>query len=142
MLRRQLFTAGAGAAAAFCLGAVAGTGAALAQQFSSDADVWAVRGRVVGLIYQLEGLPAEYAGNRRKAIDALKTAGANLNAALAIRGANQTMSGLVIKSSIAELGELIPRLQTDRGEFGGNREKAIAGLQSALDFLNAASSPA
>lgn len=140
MLRRQLFTAGAGVLAALGLGAAAGTGAAFAQQFASDADVWDVRGHVVSLVYQLEGLQPDYAGNRPKAITALKAAGASLNAALAIRGgANQSMSDVVIKTCAAEVSALIPRLQADRNNYGANKDQAIAALQSALGFLTAAS---
>ncbi len=142
MLRSQLLTAGAGIATALVLGAAAGTTAALAQQYVSDADVWLVRGRVVGLAYQLQGLEADYGGNRAAAISSLETAEASLNLALAIRGTNQQLSDAVIRAGITELADLISRLAGDRADYGGNREIALHALQAAQASLQAAAGTA
>ncbi len=139
MLRKDLFLAGAGITSALALGAIAGTGAALATtQDSSDADLIEVRGRVAGILIQLQGLKHDYAGNRNNAIAALQTAQNELNAAIALRTDDQIVSDTVMHTAQREIGSLINRLQGDLGDYSGHRQNAINALTQTQGSLNAA----
>jgi len=138
VVRKDLLAAGTGFASALALGAVAGTTAALAQQTRSDADLYEVRGRIAGVITQLQNLARDYGGNRVSAISALQAAETSLTSAVDIRGADQSVSDAVVRTATNEVQSLITRLAADLGDYGGNKAAAIASLRTALTSLNAA----
>jgi hypothetical protein len=140
VLRKDLFSIGAGIAGALALGAAAGTSAAFAAdtQNQSDADIFEVRGRIAGMIVQLSNLQTDYNGNRQTAINALQNAQNELTNAVDIRGANQRVSDHVLRTASDEITTLVTRLQSDFGDYGGNKVQAITNLQAAQGSINAA----
>lgn len=140
MQRQRFFAAGAGTAAALLL-ATRGTiapASAEPSQLDSDADVWRVRGRLEGMVSQLNGLEADYNGQRVAAINALQAAKADLDAAVKVRGMNDGLSDAIMRVALVEADEMIKRLSADRGDYNGQKSAAIDKLQAARTALTAA----
>jgi|GEM_PF-2594865 len=141
MQRHTFFAAGAGTAAALLLAARTGTApaaAAATTQLNSDADVWRVRGRLEGMIAQLNGLEGDYGGQRVAAIGALQAAKTHLDEAAKARPMNQALSDEIVRVCLEETDEMVKRLGGDLGDYNGHRLEAVGKLNEArTDLQNA-----
>jgi hypothetical protein len=138
-MKRTSFIAATGAAAA--LAGSAGTIAGAEQnQTSSNFTIRTSRGQVTGIIAELQTEQADYGGHRVNAINNYKTALAELNAALDMRGETpgQRASDYVLRQVQSETTTIVNSLDAAAEDYGGHRVKAINALKAANAELTAA----
>ncbi len=138
MKRTTFMTTAAGAAAAL---AGAGGAAALAEnQGESNYTIRQARAQVAGMIAELQTEQVDYGGHRVKAIDAFKSALAQLNAALDVQGPipGQRSSDYVLRQVQSQAQSTVSSLNAAKADYGGHRVKAVNAIQTAADELSAA----
>jgi hypothetical protein len=92
------------------------------------------------MIAELQTEQADYAGHRVNAINAYKSALAQLNAALDVQGSTpgQRSSDYVLRQVQSQTQSTVSSLNAAKADYGGHRVKAINDLQTAADELAAA----